>query len=54
MIIKMIKIHANKKRISYPKALPPTWVKGDGWFLTPHGKKIAQYEERHNTIIITF
>jgi hypothetical protein len=43
-----------RRRTVEVKAWPKRWVKGDGWFLTPQGKKIASFVEDGDTITITF
>lgn len=49
------KNYANgRRRTAEVKAIPKRWVKGDGWFLTPQGKKIASFVEDGDRITITF
>ena len=48
------KIYNRHRQKTVIKKIPPTWVKGDGWFLTQHGQKIAEYKEFDDRIIITF
>jgi len=53
-LIIVSKIYNRHRQKTVIKKIPPTWVKGDGWFLTQHGQKIAEYKEFDDRIIITF
>jgi hypothetical protein len=54
MKIIISKIYGRHRQKTTVKAVPKRWVKGDGWFLTPQGKKIASFVEDGDTITITF
>jgi hypothetical protein len=54
MKIIVSKIYKRHRQKTVIKQIPPTWVKGDGWFLNHQGKKIASFTEDSETITIRF